>query len=283
MIIVGEKINGSIPSVARAIAEKNADLIRSLAQKQSDAGAAFIDVCASVPGEEEMEVLAWLIGLVQEVTETPIAIDSPNAKHCAQAIPLCKKPGLVNSVSGEGTKIEDVFPVISGTDWKCIALLCGDSGIPKNAEHRLTVLETIIKKAEAYRIPTANLYIDPLVEMLCTSENGIEVVTSTIKKVKERCADIHVIGAASNVSFNLPARKYINQGFIILAIQAGMDSAILDPLNKDMRGLIYAAEALLGQDEFCMEYIGAFRAGLFGTEVKPAAGGNISTDLKQGG
>ena len=89
--------------------------------------------------------------------------------------------------------------------------------------------------------------------MLCTSEDGIAVVTSTIKKVKERCADIHVIGAASNVSFNLPMRKYVNQGFIILALQAGMDSSILDPLNKDMRGLIYAAEALLGQDEFFSE------------------------------
>jgi 5-methyltetrahydrofolate--homocysteine methyltransferase len=265
VIIVGEKINGSIPSVARAISEKNADLIRGLAQKQSDAGAAFIDVCASVPGEAEMEVLAWLIGLVQEVTDTPISIDSPNAKHCAQAIPLCKKPGLINSVSGEGTKIEDVFPAISGTDWNCIALLCDDSGIPKNAEKRLTVLEAILKKAEAYKIPDSHLYIDPLVEMLCTSEDGIAVVTGTIKKIRERSADLHIIGAASNVSFNLPMRKYVNQGFIVLALQAGMDSSILDPLNRDMRGLIYAAEALLGQDEFCMEYIGAFREGLFGT------------------
>jgi 5-methyltetrahydrofolate--homocysteine methyltransferase len=264
VIIVGEKINGSIPSVARAISEKNADLIRALAKKQSDAGAAFIDVCASVPGPEEMEVLAWLIGLVQEATDTPISIDSPNAKHCAQAIPLCKRPGLVNSVSGEGTKIEDVFPVIAGTDWKCIALLCDNSGIPRTAEKRLQVLEGILEKAKSCGIATSRLYIDPLVEMLCTSEDGIAVVSATIKKIRERCADIHVIGAASNVSFELPARKYINQGFLILAMQAGMDSAILDPLNKDIRGLIYAAEALLGQDESCMEYISAFRAGLFG-------------------
>jgi 5-methyltetrahydrofolate--homocysteine methyltransferase len=265
MTIIGEKINGSIPPVAKAISEKNADFIRNLAKKQSEAGADFIDVCASVPGEAEMEVLAWLIGLVQEATDTPISIDSPNAKHCAQAVPLCKKPGLVNSVSGEGTKLDDVFPVIAGTNWKCIALLCDDGGIPKTAEKRLEALETILKKAEACKVPTANLYVDPLVEMLCASEDGIAVVTGAIKKIRERCADIHIIGAASNVSFNLPARKYINQGFIILALQAGMDSFILDPLNKDIRGLSYAAEALLGRDEFCMEYIGAFREGLFGT------------------
>jgi 5-methyltetrahydrofolate--homocysteine methyltransferase len=265
MTIVGEKINGSISSVSKAISEKNADFIRNLAKKQSDAGAAFIDVCASAPGDAEMEVLAWLIGLVQEVTDTPISIDSPNAKHCAEAIQLCKKPGLINSVSGEGTKIQDVFPVIAGTDWKCIALLCDDSGIPKTAEKRMTVFDAILKQADACKISPNRLYIDPLVEMLCTSEDGIAVVLSTIKKIKERQADIHVIGAASNVSFNLPIRKYVNQGFIVLAMQAGMDSAILDPLNRDMRGLLYAAEALLGQDEFCMEYISAFRAGLFGT------------------
>jgi 5-methyltetrahydrofolate--homocysteine methyltransferase len=265
MTIVGEKINGSIPSMAKAIAERNADHIRNLAKKQSDAGAAFIDVCASVSGEEEMEVLAWLIGLVQEVTDTPISIDSPNAKHCAEAISLCKRPGLINSVSGEGDKIEQVFPVIANTEWKCIALLCDDTGIPKSTEKRLEVFNVIMQKAAANKIAPNRLYIDPLVEMLCTSENGIALVTSTVKQVKELYGDIHVIGAASNVSFNLPARKYVNQGFIILAMNAGMDSAILDPLNKDMRGLMYAAEALLGQDEFCMEYISAFREGIFGT------------------
>jgi 5-methyltetrahydrofolate--homocysteine methyltransferase len=261
---VGEKINGSIPSVAKAIAEKNADHIRGLAKKQADAGASFIDVCASVQGQEETDILAWLVGLVQEVTDTPIAIDSPNAEHCAEIVPFCKKPGLINSVSGEGNKIERVFPVIAGTGWRCIALLCDDTGIPRTSEKRLQVFDGIMKKAEAYKIPPEHLYVDPLVEMLCTSEDGIALVVDTIKKVKQRSPDIHVIGAASNVSFNLPARKYINQGFIILAMNAGLDSAILDPLNKDMRGLIYAAEALLGQDELCMEYIGAFREGLFG-------------------
>ena len=100
--------------------------------------------------------------------------------------------------------------------------------------------------------------------MLCASEDGIIKVANTIKKVKELYPDIHVTGGASNISFNLPARKYINRAFIILAMNAGMDSAIIDPLNKEMMGLIYAAEALLGKDEYCIEYISAYRSGLFG-------------------
>jgi 5-methyltetrahydrofolate--homocysteine methyltransferase len=250
--------------MAKAIAEKNESYIRELAQKQAEAGAHFLDLCASVAEERELETLKWLIGLAQDVTDTPICIDSPSAKVCVEAIPFCKKPGLINSVSGEGDKIDRVFPAIAGTKWECIALLSDDKGIPRTSERRIEVFHAIMEKAGKYGIKPEKLHIDPLIEMLCASEDGIAKVTATIKKVKELYPQIHVTGGASNISFNLPARKYINRAFIILAMNAGMDSAILDPLNTEMMGLIYAAEALLGNDEYCIEYINAFRKGLFG-------------------
>jgi 5-methyltetrahydrofolate--homocysteine methyltransferase len=221
-------------------------------------------VCASVPEDVELETLKWLIGLVQEVTDTPISIDSPSAKICAQAVKFCKRPGLINSVSMEGSKVDTVFPVIAETGWECVALLNDDTGISKTAEKRLSVFDALMKKTAQYNIAPNRLHIDPLVEMLCASEDGIEKVTATMKKVKELYPSIHITGGASNISFNLPARKYVNRAFIILAMNAGMDSAIIDPLNKDMMGLLYATEALLGQDEMCIEYINAFRAGIFG-------------------
>jgi 5-methyltetrahydrofolate--homocysteine methyltransferase len=151
MIIIGEKINGSIPSMAKAIAEKNADHIRNLAKKQAEAGADFIDVCASVSPDTEFETLKWLIDLVQEVTDTPISIDSPNAKVFAEAIGFCKKPGLINSVSMEGDKIERVFPVIAGTQWECVALLCDDTGIPDSAENGWKSLTPSCRKPKPTR------------------------------------------------------------------------------------------------------------------------------------
>ena len=264
MIIIGEKLNGSIPSMAKAIAEKDEAYIRDLAVKQSEAGVHFLDVCASVPEEEEPGILKWLIGLVQDVCDTPVCIDSPSAKTCAEAIQYCKKPGLINSVSGEVGKIDTIFPLIADTKWECIALLSDDKGIPRSVERRLEVFENIMASAAKYKIPDKRLHIDPLIEMLAASEDGIAKVTATIAEVKKRRPGIHVTGGASNISFNLPARKYINRAFIILAMNAGMDSAIIDPLNKDMMGLLYATEALLGLDEMCIEYIGAFRSGLFG-------------------
>jgi len=264
MIIIGEKINGAIPSVAKAIEEKDADFIRNLAKTQSDAGANFIDVCASVDVSIELETLKWLIDLVQEVTDTPIAIDSPHASTCAEAIRFCKRPGLINSVSGEGDKIDVVFPVIADTKWECVALLCDDSGISKTAQKRLDVFAHIMEKAEEFNIAPSRLHIDPLVEMLCTSEEGINMIVDVIKEIKTQYPAIHVTGGFSNISFNLPARRLVNQAFCVLAMNAGMDSGIIDPTNQDLLGMIYAAEALLGRDEYCMEYIGAFREGLFG-------------------
>lgn len=264
MIIIGEKINGSIPSVARAIAEKDESLLQKLAKKQREAGADFIDVCASVPEKRELQTLKWIIETVQGVTDAPLAIDSPSPEILKNALFCCEREGLVNSVSLEGNKIDMLFPSMANTNWEFVALLCDDSGIPKTVEKRLEIFEAIMKKAEHYGIAPSRLHIDPLVEMLCTSEDGIKMVVHTICEIKRRYPTVHVTGAASNISFNLPARRYVNQGFMILAMNAGMDSAILDPLNGDMMGLIYATEALLGKDEYCMEYIGAYREGLFG-------------------
>ncbi|MDR0670409.1 MAG: methyltetrahydrofolate cobalamin methyltransferase [Treponema sp.] len=267
MIIIGEKINGSIPKTGAAIAEKNEKFIRNLAKKQTAARASYLDICASVSPEQELETLKWLVDLVQQESDLPICLDSPNASVFANAIKFCKKPGIINSISMEGDKIAKVFPAIADSEWKCIALLCDNTGIPQSAEQRINVFKDILKKAGEYKIDPSRLFIDPVVEMLCTSEDGIAKIVETIKTVKDICPDVHVTSGASNISFNLPMRKFVNRSFIILCMGAGMDSAIIDPTNEDMLALIYAAEALLGKDEMCMEYIGAYRDGLFG-EVK---------------
>lgn len=266
MIIIGEKINGSIPSVAKAIAERDEEHIKNLAKAQSDAGASYIDVCASVEDSIELETMKWLISLVQSVTDTPIAVDSPNAHTCIACMEFCAKPGLINSVSGEGDKMSVVFPVIADTKWQVVALLNGSFGIPKTAADRLAVFDMIMAEAEKYGIKANRIHIDPLVEMLCTSEDGIAMVEEVMSSIKGRYPDIHITGAVSNISFNLPARKLVNQAFVVLAMKAGMDSAVLDPLNRDMMGMIYAAEACLGLDEMCMEYITAYREGIFGSK-----------------
>ena len=265
MIIIGEKINGSIPVVAEAIAKRDSEFIKQRALIQANAGATFIDCCASVPEEVEVETLHWMINCIQEVTDLPIAVDSPSADVLTQAYKFCKRPGLFNSVSGEGDKIEKIFPLVrDNKGWEVVALLSDDTGIPKTAGDRLRVFDKIMAKAKEYGISPSRIHIDPLVEMLCTSEDGIALVEEVITTVREKYPTIHITSAVSNISFNLPVRKMVNLGFTVLAMKAGLDSAILDPTNRDMMGVIYATEALLGMDDYCMEYIQAYRDGIFG-------------------
>lgn len=264
MIIIGEKINGSIPIVAKAIAERDSEFIKERARKQAEAGATYIDCCASVEEDVEVETLKWMIDCIQEATDLPISVDSPSAKVLAEIFPYCKRPGLINSVSMEGDKVDTIFPLIADTKWEVICLLSDDTGIPKCADDRLKVFEKLMAKAKEYGIQPSRMHIDPLIEMLCTSEDGIAMIEEVITTIREQYPSIHITAAVSNISFNLPVRKLINLGFTVLAMKAGLDSAILDPTNRDLLGVIYATEALLGLDDYCMEYIGAYREGLIG-------------------
>ena len=250
MIIIGEKINGSIPSVAEAIANRDAEFIKQRALAQANSGASYIDCCASVPEAEEVETLKWMIDCIQEVTDLPISVDSPSADVLTEAYKFCRKPGIFNSVSGEGDKIDKIFPLMA------------------QPEDRLKVFDKIMAKAKEYGISPDRIHIDPLVEMLCTSEDGIAMNVEVISSVRKQYPMIHITAAISNISFNLPVRKLINFGFVVLAMNAGLDSAIMDPTNRDMLGLVYATEALLGLDDYCMEYIGAYREGLIGPVKK---------------
>ena len=258
MIIIGEKLNGSIPSVAKAIAEKDADLLRERARMQAEAGATFLDVCASVEEAVEVETLKWMIDLVQEVTDTPICVDSPSARSCVAAIPFCKRPGLINSVSLEGDKIDTIFPVIADTDWECVALLCDNDGIPDSVERRMKIFFGIMEKAKQYGIAPSRLHIDPLVVTLGTDQTALTVFADCCRRIKYEYPEIHITSGLSNISFGLPVRKNINQAFMVLAMNAGMDSAIVDPTNKNMIGMIYATNALLERDEYCLQYIDKF-------------------------
>ena len=269
MTIIGEKINGSIPSVAEAIAGRDVAYIRKLALDQAKAGADFIDCCASVPEQIEVQTLRWLFECIESVTDLPIAVDSPSADVLAEAYKFCKRPGLINSVTGENEKLDKIFPILAhNNDWQVIALLSDDTGIPRDAAGRLRVFDKIMKKANEYGISADRIHIDPLAQMLCTSEDGIRTHIQVISAVRERWPSVHITSAVSNISFNLPVRRLVNQSFTVLAMNAGLDSAILDPTDRDLMGVIFATEAMLGRDDYCMEYIGAYRKGLFGPTKK---------------
>ena len=266
MIIIGEKINGAIPSIKEAIANRDSELIRARTTAQDKAGAHFLDCAPSTAPEQEYDAMVWLIQNMQAVTETPLCIDSPNARLLARVLDEghVSKPGMVNSVNEEGDKCEVIFPLIAGTDWNVIGLTCDRDGIPSDPKKKLEIAKRIIEKADKYGVALSNLHIDPCVMALATMSSSMKDFEECIVGIHEFAPEVKVTGAVSNISFDMPARKYVNANCMAYAIAAGLDSAIVDPCNVDMMGTIYACEALQMLDKGGRKYNRAYRKGLFG-------------------
>jgi 5-methyltetrahydrofolate--homocysteine methyltransferase len=136
--------------------------------------------------------------------------------------------------------------------------------VPESAEGRLEIFEQIRTAAKEYGIAENRLLIDPIVHTLSTDELALTTFAACAKEIRARAKDIHVVSGLSNISFGLPTRSLINHAFLTLAMQAGMNAAIMDVLDREMVGLMHATNALLGEDEYCMDYITAFREGRIG-------------------
>ncbi|MEA4966425.1 MAG: methyltetrahydrofolate cobalamin methyltransferase [Oscillospiraceae bacterium] len=269
MIVIGEKINGAIPSMASAIQNRDEARIQEIAVAQSEAGADYLDICAGSEPEKEYDTLCWLLDTVQPVSEVPICIDSPDPRMLLRILPRIQRPGIINSVSGEGDKCELLFPFLRDhADWKVIALTCDNSGIPSEPEKKVEIACRLIEKAAAYNIAPERILIDPLVLSLSAVGDAMLTFMEAIRQIKARYPQVGYTSGLSNISYGMPARKLVNQNFLTLAMSVGMNSAIMDPLDRGMRETVMAAEALLGRDRYCRNYNKAYRKGLIGPVKK---------------
>jgi 5-methyltetrahydrofolate--homocysteine methyltransferase len=268
MIIIGEKINGTIPKIKTAIAQLDNEYIASVALKQADAGADFIDACASVEPSKEYDALAWLIEVIQGSVQTPISVDSPNEQVLARIFEegLVKIPGILNSVNEEGTKCETIYPLIAGTNWEVVGLTCDKDGIPSEVSKKVDIAKSMIDKCVKYGVDVSKFHIDPCVMALSTSSSAYSDFEACIRQIKDYAPTVKLTGAISNISFEMPERKIINKNALALAIRAGLDSAIIDPTNRDLIETIYAVEALIGKDKSGRKYNRAYRSGKIGTK-----------------
>ena len=267
MLIIGEKLNGAIKSVAEAIKNQDGQFVRDLASRQLDCRADYLDICSGVPDKDE-DVLKWMIELIQsDHPDVQFSLDSPNPETILGCMPFCKNPGIINSVSLEGGNIDKIFHVAAEKkEWKIIALLLDDTGMPESVEKRMESFRRIMEKADEYGIGLDRLYFDPMVFTVGTSPDSFLNFIGTADRIREEYPEAHIVSGLSNISYGLPYRKAVNHAFLIGAMVHGMDSAIMDPLNRDMLGGVYAAGALLGIDEYCIEYLSAYRDDLFGVQ-----------------
>jgi 5-methyltetrahydrofolate--homocysteine methyltransferase len=263
MIIVGELINASRKAIGAAIEAGDQAAIQQVAADEHAAGADFIDVNAGIFVGKEAEYLKWLTESVQAVVDGPCALDSPDPAALEAALAVHKGTAMINSISLEKERFEKLLPVVAGTDLKVVALCMSDAGMPETVNDRLTIADKLINALLQKGVAIDNIYVDPLVQPMSVNNSfGVEFLNA-IEKIRETFKGVHTMCGLSNISYGLPNRKFLNQTFMSMAIAKGLDGAIVNPLDQRMMANIIAAEALAGRDNFCMNYLKAYRAGRF--------------------
>jgi 5-methyltetrahydrofolate corrinoid/iron sulfur protein methyltransferase len=261
MLIIAERINASRKQIAHSISSGNRAFIQGEAKAQAQAGAHYIDVNAGTFVGEEADKLKWIVEAVQEVTELPLSIDSPDAEVIKAVMPLLKKTPLINSITLEPSRIEGILPLLVAHKAKVIALCQSGHGSAETTERKVSLAGQLVEKLTGAGIPLDDIYIDPLVFPLSTHPQAAHVTLNAIEEIMKKFPGAHTICGLTNVSYGLPARKLVNRAFLAAAITRGLDSAIIDPTDKLLYAMLKAATLIAGKDNFCINYIRAFREG----------------------
>jgi 5-methyltetrahydrofolate--homocysteine methyltransferase len=260
MIIIGERINTSRKGIAEAVRKKDSEFIKIEAKKQANLGADFIDVNCGTNISTEVEDLKWVVDVAQSAVDKPLCLDSPNHKAIEAGLSVHKGRAFINSVTAEKKRIDAILPFVKKNDCFLVGLAMVDTGVPTTAEERLQAAGQILKAVERYGINKDMLYIDAVVQSVATdSRQGIEFLKAL--QLIKLTFGLKTIAGLSNVSFGLPKRSVLNASFLAMAIAFGLDAAIIDVTDPRIYSTLKAANTLVGNDQFCQEYISAFRSG----------------------
>ena len=257
--IIGERIN---PTGRKVFAEalRNGDLstVTVDAEAQTEAGADMLDVNAGIPLVDEAELLQNMLQVVQNATDLPICIDSSVIEALEAGLSVYEGKALVNSVTGEDDRLEEILPLVAKHGAAVIALANDETGIPETPQQRLEIATKIVRVAGDYGIKPEDIVIDPLAMTVGAATDAVTITLETIRLIREHLG-VNMSLGASNVSFGLPDRHALNAAFLPMAMEAGLTSAIMSTAPVVVES-VRAADLLLGHDPWGGRWIAAHRA-----------------------
>ena len=253
-VLIGERINPTGKKrLKEALRTKNLNYILQEGLRQVEENVPVLDVNVGLPEINEPEMMEAVVKELQAVTDAVLQIDTTDPEAMERALRHYNGKALVNSVNGTQKSQEAILPLIQKYGGAFIALTIGEDGIPETAEDRVAVAEQIAEAAASYGIPKKEIIVDPLAMTISSSPEGAMTTLSAIEQLKALGYGTSL--GVSNISFGLPTRDRINAAFFAMALERGLDCAIMNPFSAPMMDTYYAYCALHGQDENCMRYI----------------------------
>jgi 5-methyltetrahydrofolate corrinoid/iron sulfur protein methyltransferase len=266
MIIIGEKINATLKRAREIIVNRDAASLLALAKEQADGGANFIDVNVGTgegTREDELSAMRWAVETIQKEVSVPLCIDSADPAVLDAGLSVAAtRPCLINSTKGTASSLEAIVPLAKKYDTLLVGLAMDETGIPKTVEGRVKACEAIAAACEKHGVPVANLFFDPLVVPVSTDGGQGVCTLETLREIKRKFPQAKTTMGLSNISFGLPLRPRVNQAFMHMAVAAGLDSALMNPMDTQMIAAIRTAEALTNRDRHCRQFIRAVKNGI---------------------
>jgi 5-methyltetrahydrofolate--homocysteine methyltransferase len=257
--VIGERIN---PTGRKILADEmkagDYSRVQADALAQVAAGANMLDVNAGIPLADEPAILADCVKLVQSLTDVPLSIDSSIVAALESGLEVYQGKALVNSVTGEEERLEQVLPLVKKYGAAVVAISNDETGISEDPNVRFEVAKRIVERAADHGIPAADIVVDPLVMPIGALNDAGRQVMHILTRLRDELKVNSTCGA-SNVSFGLPNRNGLNAAFLTMAIGAGMTSAITSPLHVEVMQAVMGADVMMGHDPDCIRWIARFR------------------------
>lgn len=247
MYMIGENIHIISPRVKTALDERDGGFFVELAREQQEAGVDALDLNIGPQKKSGPEVMDWLVDCMQEaVPGMTLSLDTTNLAAIEVGLQKVGSEAIINSTSAEEERLEKVPPLAGEYGAKLIALCMEKSGIPVTADARVAIaMEKLIPRAEEVGMPIENLMVDPLVLTVSGCQEYVPHAVEAVRMLK-MVADpppMTVVGL-SNISNAVPAehRPLLNRVYMVMLMAAGLDAAILDPLDVELMDVIQAVQ-----------------------------------------
>lgn len=257
--VIGERINPAGKSaLQKALLEQDMDFVADEATEQVDAGADILDVNVCAPKVDEPSAMADAVRAIQAVTRVPLAVDSLSAETIEAGLRAYNGKPILNSVTGSQESLRTMLPLAKKYGAVVIGLTMDEKGIPPTAEGRVRVAEKIRGTAAHYGIPPQDVWIDCLTLASCTQQELIGEALAATERVKGELGGVRTVLGISNVSYGMPARAKLNQAYLLLALERGLDLPILDPTAPGLMDAVYCFRQLKNMDENSGAYLRRF-------------------------
>lgn len=260
MLIIGERINGMFKNVRAAIAEGNEDAIVDLARRQIASGAQVLDLNVGPASDDQVKAMQWLVDTVQKAVDVPLSIDSAKLDVFEPALERCKRSPFINSTTGAQDKLDFFVPLAVKYNASLIALTIDEQGVPSTTEGRTEIAMRTLVSAMEHGLATDHLYIDPITLPVKVAQDQCSRLMQALAEFRQ-LADPppHTIIGLSNVSQRAQEKHLIDRTFLVMCMAHGLDSAILDPLDKELVDSLITAELLMNRQLYCDSYLEAYR------------------------